>query len=113
MVQSERYNGVMGKQYQAIYFELVTDFLKRLPKYDRVNILAGVSKMEEGDFQSAYIKTLHGPVKELIVKQYRIIFFIHEHTIYLVRTFVKKSKKTPRNEIAYVERVYKMFTNNT
>jgi len=48
----------MEKRYQAIHFKFVTDFLKELPRNDRVNILSGVSKMEERDFQSVHVKTL-------------------------------------------------------
>lgn len=102
----------MENRYQATYFESITNFLSELPRNDRAKILSCVSKMEEGDFQSPYIKTLRGPVKELIVKQYRFLFFIHEQSIYLVRAFWKKSMKTPRTEIEYVERFYKMFISN-
>lgn len=102
----------MEKRYAAIHLAAVTDFLENLYPDDKVKILAGVSKMEQGDFQSPYIKTLRGPVKELIVKRYRVIFFIHEHSIYFVRAFRKKSMKTPRKEIEYAEHVYKMLTRN-
>lgn len=100
----------MENVYQANYLESVTSFLKELSKTDRAKILSGVSKIEQGDFQSSYIKTLRGPTKELIVKQYRILFFVHGHTIYLVRAFRKKSRKTPQKEIEYAERIYKLIT---
>lgn len=67
--------------------------------------------MEQGAFHSVYIKTLRGPIKELIVKQYRMLFFTLGYTIYFVRVFRKKSKKTPRKEIEYAERIYKLITN--
>ncbi len=102
----------MENLYHAIRFDSVTEFLEELPRNDAAKILAGVSKLEQGDFQSSYIKTLRGPLKELIVKQYRVIFFIHEHSIFLVCAFRKKSKKTPRGEIEYAEHVYTMFIRN-
>lgn len=102
----------MENRYRAVHFEFVTNFLRELSKNDRAKILAGISKMEQGDFRSAYVKTLRGAVQELIVKQYRVLFFIHEDSIYLVRAFRKKSMKAPMGEIEHVERVHRMFINN-
>jgi len=87
------------------------DFLRELPSKDRAKIEGDVNVMRSGDLHSPRIKTLRGAVKELIVKEYRILFFIHEHVIYFVRAFRKKSMKTPRKEIEYAERIYKLTTN--
>jgi|SRR3989338_1570278 len=102
----------MENLYHAIRFTPVTKFLDELPTGDKAKIVAGVSKLEQGDFKSSYVKTLRGQIRELIVKQYRVIFFIHEHSIFLVCAFRKESKKTPRGEIEYAERVYTMFIRN-
>ena len=101
----------MGKIYQVTYHRSATDFLRELPLKDRSNIEGDVNVMTSGDLHSPKIKTLRGPIKELIVKEYRILFFIHEHIIYFVRAFRKKSMKTPQNEIEYAERIYKLTTN--
>lgn len=101
----------MEIRYQTIYHHSVTDFLRELPSKDRSNIEGDVDVMRSGDLHSPRIKTLRGPIKELIVKEYRILFFIHEHVIYFVRAFRKKSAKTPPREIEYAERVYKLITN--
>ena len=100
----------MEKRYQTIYHSSVTDFLRELPSKDRSNIEGDVEVMRSGDLHSPRIKTLRGPIKELIVKEYRLLFFIHEHFIYFVRAFRKKSMKTPRKEIEYAERIYKLTT---
>ncbi len=100
----------MENLYCANYSDSVTSFLKELSANDRTKILSGVSKMEQGAFHSVYIKTLRGPIKELIVKQYRMIFFTQGYIIYFVRVFRKKSRKTPRKEIEYAERIYKLIT---
>lgn len=100
----------MEYRYQVIYLDSVTDFLKELSTALEAKILASASKMREGDFHSPRIKTIRGPIKELIVKQYRVLFFVHENSIYFVRAFRKKTAKTPRGKIEYAERVYKMVT---
>lgn len=50
-------------------------------------------------------------MKELRVKKYRLIFFIHEEIVYFVRIFIKKTDKTPRNEIEMAEKYYKLINN--
>lgn len=101
----------MEIRYQTIYHYSVTNFLRELPSKDCSNIEGDADVMRSGDLHSPRIKTLKGPIKELIVKEYRILFFIHEHIIYFVRAFRKKSKKTPLKEIEYAERTYKLTVN--
>ena len=60
---------------------------------------------EKGDFQSTHTKSFQGLVKELIVKDHRLLFFIIEPVIYFVRSFKKKSQKTPRHEIDYALKI--------
>ena len=105
-----RYNSGMGNQYKTAYHDSVTNFLRALPPKDRSKVEKNIRVMQAGDLSSPRTKTLRGPVKELIVKEYRILFFIHEYTIYFVRAFRKKSAKTPKQEIEYAERIYKLTT---
>ena len=97
----------MEQKYYILYFDAVTDFLKELPSSDEAKIRANIDRMRKGDFNSTYTKKLKGPIKELIVKEYRVLFFIHENVIHFIRGFRKKSAKTPREEIDYAEQVYK------
>ncbi len=60
-----------------------------------------------GDFTSVHIKSLKGEIKELIIKRYRIIFFIDKNIVYCIAAFVKKSAKTPKRELENAERIYK------
>ena len=48
-------------------------------------------------------------IKELIVKNYRFIFFIEKHDTYFVRAFIKKTRKAPRREIEAAEKIHKMI----
>lgn len=65
--------------------------------------------MKKGDFTSVYIKTLQGPLRELIVMRYRLIFCIEGKVIYFLRAFMKKSAKTPKREIDSAQKMHKLL----
>ena len=94
--------------YEVRVFRRVTEFVDELTYTDRAKVTANIKIMEMGRFDSVYIKTLRGAVKELIVKNHRFVFFVHEHTIYLVSAFIKKTQKTPLREINNAEKIYKI-----
>ncbi|MFH1170220.1 MAG: type II toxin-antitoxin system RelE/ParE family toxin [Candidatus Vogelbacteria bacterium] len=94
--------------YEVRIFRKVTKFVDGLTHTDRVKVTANIKIMEMGGFDSVYIKTLRGAVKELIIKKHRFVFFVHEHTIYLVSAFIKKTQKTPPREINNAEKIYKI-----
>ena len=102
----------MDNKYLALFLEDVRIFIDMLPNEDQGKINATTIAMESGDFESIYIKTLKTPIKELIIKKYRLIFFIHKNTIYFIRAFVKKSQKTPKKEMENAEKIYKIIMEN-
>ena len=102
----------MSNIYFPLFLDDVKDFIKNLADADQGKINAIVRAMEMGDFKSVYIKTLKAPIKELIIKKYRFIFFINKNTIYFIRAFVKKTAKTPKNEIENAKKVYKIILEN-
>jgi len=97
-------------EYKAQLLEKTRRFIRGLDENDRAKIAAAIRTMEFGDFQSVEIKSLRSPIKELIVKSYRIVFFVKDKTIYFVSGFRKKSKKTPRSEIQNAENIFKMLS---
>lgn len=99
----------MENQYRAIMLNSVNDFVNGLPETERGKVFSSMGKMRNGDWSPLYIKTLRGPIRELIVKQNRIIFFINQNVLYFVGAFRKKTAKTPLQEIEQAERVYRMF----
>lgn len=101
-------NEPVARLYEMRIFRKVTEFVDGLTHADKAKVTASIKIMEMGGFDSVYIKTLKGAIKELIVKNYRLVFFIHEHTIYLVSAFVKKTQKTPPREINNAEKIYKI-----
>ena len=89
----------------------VLDFINNLSLKDQYKIRGAVNALEKCEFQSVYIKQLKGDIKELRVKRYRLIFFIHEHNICFVRIFIKKTNKTSKREIELALKSYKLFIN--
>ena len=94
-------------EYKASYLEDIKKFIEFLPDDDQGKIKSSIITMESGDFVSVHIKTLRTPIKELIVKKYRLIFFTRHTIIYFIGAFIKKTAKTPKNEIINAEKRYK------
>ena len=98
-------------QYYSIYFDKADEFLGDLDIRDQEKIAVCVKSLTEGDFKSIRTKLLRGKIRELIVKEYRIIFFIYLNSVYFVNAFRKKTNKTPRSEIDHAEKIYKQIIN--
>lgn len=99
----------MENPYRAVVLDLVNDFVNELSRAERAKILGSMDKMRSGDWSSLYIKTLKGPIRELIVKQNRVVFFINQNVLYFAGAFRKKTAKTPLQEIERAERIHKLF----
>lgn len=99
-------------RFLALVLENVKRFMERLPVEDQGKISGAITVMAEGVFEPLYIKTLKSPLKELLVKNYRVVFFIHQNTIYYIKIFIKKTAKTPKNEIENAWKIYKMIIAN-
>jgi phage-related protein len=99
----------MDNKYFTLFLDNVRNFIDTLPDDDQGKINATIIAIESGDFESIYIKTLKTPIKELIIKKYRFVFFIHQTTIYFIGVFIKKSTKTPKREIENAEKIYKII----
>lgn len=95
-------------KFEVQFFNEAIDFIEKLPEVDKAKILASI-KIMETDFDTVYSKLLRSPIRELVVKKYRLLFFIKKNVIYFVRGFIKRSQKTPIREIDKAEDVYKMM----
>jgi phage-related protein len=93
--------------YKVFVFSDTEDFIRFIPEPTKSRVSSAFDEMSLNDFDSLQVKTLRGKVKELIIKRYRFTFFIEAGTIYVVRGFIKKSKKTPIEEIKYAEKQYR------
>ncbi|HEY5221164.1 MAG TPA: type II toxin-antitoxin system RelE/ParE family toxin [Candidatus Paceibacterota bacterium] len=74
-----------------------------------IKILADIKQLGTGKTASLLIKPLRGKLMELSVKQYRILYFRIEGTIYVVDVLKKQSRKTPRRIIKRAWNIYKKF----
>ena len=99
-----------GRHYEARFFKEAKDFIEGLSLRDTAKVKANITMMQMGHFSSVHIKLLRNVIKELIVKNYRFIFFVNKNSIYFVGAFTKKTQRTPRQEIDNAERLYKKFT---
>jgi phage-related protein len=101
----------MSNQYKALFINKVKEFINNLSEEDRGKVNCDINAMELNVFDSLYIKTLKKPIKELIIKKYRLLFFIHKKEIWFVGVFIKKTTKTPKKEIENANKIYKEIIN--
>jgi phage-related protein len=95
-------------KYTVFYLDAVTAEIEALPPPVQARIKAAEEALSLGEFQSLYIKTLKGPIRELIVGDHRLVYFPwKERHLLFVDIFRKKSKKTPLQVLRRAERIYK------
>lgn len=85
----------------------VSKFLEELSREDDAKIAAHLKSLATDQTDGLLIKPLKGKIKELIVRQYRIVFFKIGDTGYVVDVFRKQSKKTPKRIIERAEKIYR------
>lgn len=83
----------------------VAKFISSLPDEDSAKILAYLKSLETGRTGGLVTKPLKKKVRELIVSNYRMVFFVVDETIYVVDAFRKKSQKTPVRVIERAEQI--------
>ena len=91
--------------YKIKILEKTKRFIQSLNEKDRAKTAAAITVLSYGDFQSVTVKSLRGPIKELIIKAYRIIFFAKNETLWFVSGFRKKTRKTPLYEIESAQKI--------
>ena len=101
------------KEYREVQFlSSATEYIDSISETDQAIIAAHVACMRLGDFASIRTKQLRGPIRELIVRYYRLTYFEFDSCFYFVRGFRKKTAKAPKSEIDYAEKVYKIIKNS-
>ncbi len=84
----------------------VRNALLILAEPDQARISARLHLLEIGEGRAIFTKKLRGPIQEMIVRQYRLIFFHKSRRPYVVDIFKKQSRKTPRRIIERAEKIY-------
>lgn len=87
----------------------VLTFLDSIAEEDSAKIYAHLKLLEENYTEGLNVKQLKGKIREIIVKQYRIIFFRKTNIIYIVDAFKKQTQKTPKRIIERAEKMYKII----
>jgi len=87
-------------------FRDVDSFIYSLPGDDSLKILMDLDLLEADRTEFLDIKQLSGKIRELIVRQYRLVFFRKEEIIYVIDIFKKQSRKTPWRIIKRAEKIY-------
>jgi phage-related protein len=95
--------------YSVHYLRLASEYLESIPRRSRISIKADIEDMSLGKLSVPHTKQLRGPIHELISGHHRLIYFILGQAIYIIRGFRKKSNRTPRDEIRYAQKVYKLM----
>lgn len=80
-----------------------------MPTPDQGKIYAQITQLGNGNSESLFIKHLSGKIMELIVKNYRFVFFTKTDLVYFVSAFIKKTNKTPKQEIDLAKKIYQVF----
>ena len=93
-------------------FGRVKEYIALQSETDNLKIARAIAALRSGDFSSIHIKTIKGPLKELIVRRARIIFCLESNTIFFLTAFTKKTAKTPKHEIEMAEKTYLQLINN-
>lgn len=95
---------------KIIILDEIEIFRKNLSEKDRAKINSSILAIRLGQYESISTKPLKGAIKELIIKKFRFVFFLHKDIVYFIGVFVKKTKKTPKIEIENALKIYKKIT---
>lgn len=82
----------------------VKDFIEKLEKPIYVKILQSIHLIESNGIfiKPPYVKKIQDNIWELRISkkiQVRIFYCFYKNAFYLLHAFIKKSQKTPRNEL--------------
>ena len=94
------------------YLEAAKEYIAGLGVAEQGTIDADIKALCSGEFDGVHTKQLRGSIRELIVGHHRLTYFVLGDTFYFIRGFRKKTAKTPKSEIEYAEKVYKMLTSD-
>mgnify|MGYP001566000735 CR=1 FL=1 len=115
----------VSESYQIVYYvdrkgrEPVKEYIKELPKKERAKIFGYIDLLKEsrGYLDEPYAKHIKGKIRELRIdfsrNRHRIFYFVAiGKTIILLHAFLKKTPKTPPNEIQKAAERYEEFQRN-
>jgi phage-related protein len=87
--------------------DAVRKFFESISDEDSAKIAAHLKLLQDDHTEGLTIKLLKGKIKEIVVRQYRVIFFVIGGAGYAVAAFRKQGRKTPKRIIEQAERIFK------
>ena len=113
------------EEYRVVYCadrkgrEPVKEYIEEFPKKERAKIFAYIDLLREsqGYLNEPYARHITGKIRELRIDfskdRHRIFYFVAiKKTIILLHAFLKKTPKTPPNEIQKATERYEEFLRN-
>lgn len=85
------------------------EYIQTLSDSESGCLLADIEAMQAGDFESVHTKKLRGKIYELIMGSHRFLYFEYKNTLFFTNAFRKKTNKTPKREIDYAEKIFKIM----
>lgn len=99
----------MKRTLKLLILNKTEDYIKSLSVSEQIKITSDFRKMSDGDLEIVSTKQLKGSIRELIVGNHRLIYFIDNGVLYFVDAFRKRSQKTPKNKIENAIKIYKII----
>ncbi len=99
----------MDKPLLAVFLDGARRYVATIPDGQRGAILRDIEALCTNDAKGVHTRQLQGKIRELKSGSHRITYFKLDRVLYFVRGFRKKSAKTPKQEIEYAEKIYKLL----
>ena len=90
-------------------FDRFREWVELLPEEDRDKIDDILVTLRKQNFEMLYMKEISGPIREIRMGKYRILFCIKYSTIYVFTGFVKKTLRTPRDHKKIAQKLYALL----
>ena len=92
-----------------IFLSKTKKYIDSLSEAEQGKIAVSIRFMEDGNLEIVTTKQLRKSIRELIVGNHRIVYFVEHKTIYFIDAFRKRSQKTPKNIIANTISIHKII----
>lgn len=98
-----------NKRLPVFFLSGAKTYADSMTDSDRGTLARDIEALADAEIDSIRVKILARPVFELIVGYHRFTYFELDACLYIMRGFRKKSAKTPKKEIEYAQKMYKLL----
>ena len=97
----------MVEKFSAVFSSSAKKYISGLTVQEQASFAADIDVMKTGEIGKVQTKQLRGQVRELIVGYHRMSYFLHEHVLYFIEGWRKKTSKTPKRYIDFAIKTFK------